>query len=574
MNPRWPTAIVLSCYAVLALFLTWSWWSPLGMRVTAINGPDMTLFSWLLNWTPHALLNGQFPLFSDKLNAPTGINLMWNNGMALPGLLFAPVTVLFGGLGTVTVLTTLGLGGSAATAYWCLRSMSVRALPAALGGVLFGFSPAMMAQALGHPDLVFNVLVPVLILLAVRIMISENPHLKLAVLLGVIAGAQVLVGEEVLFDTGVVVALLTLTFVLSYPRLALRRARLVTGRALVALGAFGLVAGVPLGYQLLGPLRQKGSPFTTSDYSADLAGYVVPTEQQVLAWHSAIEQAKGFPGGLEEHTAYLGWPLIVLCLLTLVLRWRNVWVRIPMLVALMVAVLALGEELTVFGQKQGVWLPWRLLADLPGFEHVITTRFALFIAGLIGAALAFAMDDALNHQAAIRGAELAAVTIAFLPVLPGPLPARDAPTIPAFFAHRASQDLACAGGSALILPFPGGRFPDAMLWQQAAGMSFAMPGGYFIGPGSDGRAYVGGEPSKTGALFSGVMADGQLRQVTPAMRANFVADLHRWKACTVVLGPARNFDALRKQATNLIGREPESVDGVLLWHDLSSVQAT
>lgn len=570
-NPCWPTAIVLSCYAALALLLTWSWWSPLGMRVTAINGSDMTLFSWLLNWTPHALLNGQFPLFSDKLDAPTGINLMWNNGMALPGLLFAPVTVLFGGLGTVTVLTTLGLAGSAAAAYWCLRSMSVRALPAALGGALFGFSPAMMAQALGHPNLVFNVLVPVLILLAVRIMISEDPHLKLSVLLGVIAGAQVLVGEEVLFDTGVVVGLLTLMFVFSYPRLALRRARLVTGRALAALGTFGLIAGVPLGYQLLGPLQQKGSPFTTSEYPADLAGYVVPTERQVFAWHSAIEQANGFPGRSEEHTAYLGWPLIVLCLLVLVLRWRNVWVRIPMLVALVVAVLALGERLTIFGKKQGVWLPWKLLSGLPGFEHVITTRFALFTAGLLGAALAFALDEAFDQQTSVRGVGLTAVTIALLPLLPTPLPGRDAPTIPAFFTHRATQDLACPGGSALILPFPRGTSPDAMLWQQAAGMSFAMPGGYFIGPGANGRAYVGGQPSKTGALFSDVMADGQLRQVTQAMRSDFVADLHRWKACTVVLGPAQNFDVLRKQATNLIGREPESVDGVLLWRHLSHV---
>jgi len=558
----------------LALFLTWSWWSPLGMRITAINGADMTLFSWLLNWTPHALLNGQFPLFSDKLNAPTGINLMWNNGMALPGLLFAPVTLLFGGLGTVTVLTTLGLAGSAATAYWCLRSLSVGALPAALGGGLFGFSPAMMAQALGHPNLVFNMLVPVLLLLAVRILLSENPQLKLAVLLGVIAGVQVLVGEEVLFDTGVVVALLTLMLVLSYPRLALSRAHLVAGGAFVALGAFALVAGVPVGYQLLGPLQQKGSPFPTSDFGADLAGYVVPTERLVFAWHSAVEQSKNFPGRLEEHTAYLGWPLIVLCMLALVLRWRNAWVRIPMLVALAVAVLALGEQLTIFGQKQGVELPWKLLSELPGFEQVITTRFALFTAGLIGAALAFALDDAFDQQASVRGAGLAAVTIAFVPLLPLPLPGRDVPTVPAFFTHRATQDLACPGGSALMLPFPRGISPDAMLWQQAAGMTFAMPGGYFIGPGANGRANLGGQLSKTGALFIGVMTDGRLRQVTPAMRRDFVADLHRWKACTVVLGPARNFDVLRKQAATLIGTEPEQVGGVLLWRDLSSVPVT
>jgi hypothetical protein len=169
---------------------------------------------------------------------------------------------------------------------------------------------------------------------------------------------------------------------------------------------------------------------------------------------------------------------------------------------------------------------------------------------------------------------LAAVTIAFLPLLPTPLPGRDVPTIPAFFTHRATRDLACTGGSALILPFPRYIWADAMLWQQAAGMSFAMPGGYFIGPRTDGRARVGGELSKTGALFSDVLADGQLRRVTPAMRSDFVADLRRWKACAVVLGPARNFDVLREQATHLIGRQPESVDGVLLWRDLSSVPVT
>jgi hypothetical protein len=112
-----------------------------------------------------------------------------------------------------------------------------------------------------------------------------------------------------------------------------------------------------------------------------------------------------------------------------------------------------------------------------------------------------------------------------------------------------------------------------MLWQQAAGMSFAMPGGYFIGPGSDGHAYVGGQPSRMGSLFHAIMVDGRPRPVTSQMRGDFAAALHRWKACTVVLGPAPNFDVLRRQATELIGKEPEAVDGVLLWRDLSGVPA-
>jgi len=262
----------------------------------------MVLFSWLLSSTPHALGRGQLPLYSDLLNAPTGVNLMWNNGMALPGPLFAPVTALVGGLGTVTVITTVGLAGSAATAFGCLRALSVRVVPAALGGALFGFSPAMLAQAVGgHPDLVFNLLVPVLLLLTLRVLTADGPSWWPAVLLGVTAGAQVLIGEEVLFGAGVVVGLLVVVLGLGWPRKAAGRVRAVAVRAAVAFGVFALVAGGPLAFQLWGPLPQTGSPFTTAYFSTDLANHVVPTQLQMFAPASAVAESARFPGGLEEH---------------------------------------------------------------------------------------------------------------------------------------------------------------------------------------------------------------------------------------------------------------------------------
>jgi hypothetical protein len=568
----WPSVAVVAGYAVLALHLTWQWWTPLGGRLTSVNEPDTVLFSWLLSWTPHAVSTGRFPLFSDLLNAPTGINLMWNNGMVLPGLLFAPVTALFGGVATVTVITALGLAGSAATAFWCLRSLSVRVLPAAVGGALFGFSPAMTAQAVGgHPNLVFDVLAPVLVLLAVRLMTAEQSRPRTAVLLGVTAGAQVLIGEEILFDTGVVVGLILIVLVCSRPRIAVRRARTFSKDALVALGTFVVLAAVPLGFQLFGPLPQEGSPFNTAYYSADLAGYVQPTRLQAIAPDPATDPSEAFAGGLEEHTAFLGWPLILLAGLALVLLWRNLRVRVALLSAAAVATLALGPELTVMGLPQDVPLPWALIAGLPGFEHVITTRFALFTAGLVGAGLAFALDDVLDRpQRALRLAVPAAVAAAFVPLVPAQLPGQDTPPVPAFFTERAARDLACPGGSALVLPFPTPTATDAMLWQQAADFSFAMPGGYFIGPGDDGHTYLGGQPSVTGTLFHEVMVDGRTREVTPEMRASFAADLNRWGACAAVLGPSRHLDAVREQATALIGAEPELVDGVLLWRDLSA----
>jgi hypothetical protein len=44
--------------------------------------------------------------------------------------------------------------------------------------------------------------------------------------------------------------------------------------------------------------------------------------------------------------------------------------------------------------------------------------------------------------------------------------------------------------------------------------------------------------------------------------------VRRWRACAAVLGPAPQADALRAQVTALVGREPESTGGVLLWRGL------
>lgn len=551
------TAAVLAFYAGIALYVTWAWWTPLGGRISGVNTPDSALFSWLLSSTPHALGRGELPLYSGLLNAPTGVNLMWNNGMVLPGVLFAPVTAVFGGLGTVTVITTVGLAGSAATAFGCLRALDVRVLPAALGGALFGFSPAMLAQAVGgHPDLVFNLLVPVILLLAFRVLTGEGR--RSAVLLGVTAGAQVLVGEEVLLDTGVVVALLLVVLALGHPRQALARAPAVAGRAALALGVFAVVGGGPLAFQLLGPLRQTGSPFTTAYFATDLRNVVVPTQVQLFASAQSVAESARFPGGLEERTGYLGWPLLVLAVVALVMLRRNARVRITLLLTLLVAVLALGDELTVGGKGTGIPLPWALITGLPGFEHVLANRFALFTAGLLGAALAFALDAMWT----VRGpAAVGAAALALVPLVPAPFPGIDAPAVPAFFTRGA----ACPGGTLLVLPYPGPQTTSTMLWQEAAGLSFAMPGGYFIGPAANGRAYVGGQPSVTGRLFDAVRTDGMVRPVTPALRAAFAADMARWRPCAVALGPSRNLDSLRDQATALLGREPDVVDGVYLW---------
>ncbi|MBV9920678.1 MAG: hypothetical protein JOY78_07490, partial [Pseudonocardia sp.] len=417
-------AVVVAGYVALALWVTWAWWIPLGARLTAVNRSDATLFAWLLTWTPPALDQGTPPLLGTALNAPDGVNLMWNNGMPLLALLSAPVTAAWGGFATVTVLTAVGLAGSATAAFGALRALGANTVPAALGGLTFGFSPAIVAQSLGHPNLVVDVLIPVIVLVAVRLAIQERPRVRTAVLLGLLTAAQLLIGEEVLFDAGIVVALLLLGLAAAHPRTARQRAPRLLALAAVALGVFVLLGGPLLAFQLFGPLRQSGSPFTVSYFGVDLVNYVVP---------AAAPRALRFPGGPEEHGGFLGWPLLAVAAAATALRGRRtqVGVGVPLAAAVVIAVFAMGDQLRIDGRPTGVVLPWGLLAGLPGFEHVIPSRLALFTPGLVGAGLAFALTSLRGVGA--RAIATLVVCAALLPLATAPLPAVDALSAPAFF---------------------------------------------------------------------------------------------------------------------------------------------
>jgi hypothetical protein len=150
------------------------------------------------------------------------------------------------------------------------------------------------------------------------------------------------------------------------------------------------------------------------------------------------------------------------------------------------------------------------------------------------------------------------------PLLPRPLTTVAAPEVPAYFADG---DRYIDGDPVLVvLPYPWAGQPVAMRWQSESGYRFRMPGGYFLGPGPDGHAYVGGEADlATAQLLTTVANEGVQHTVTPAEQEQARADLRTWDADAVVLGPDNSSELLRSTVTALLGREPERVGGVDVW---------
>src|SRR5829696_7008320 len=345
-------ALILVVYLVLAAVLFRGWRLSPVTDTLASGGGEVPFYTWVLRWVPFALGRGENPFVTGYLNAPDGLNLMWNTSLLLPGLLLAPVTLVWGPVLTYNILLTVGVGGSAWTAYWAIRRFVPSHLAAAAGGLVYGFSPYMRAQSFGHVNLTFALLPPLLLLLVHDILVRQHRRAWVdGALLGLLAAVQLLTGEELLATTALTGALLLLPLLVSGPRSIRSHAPHALSAFAVAAAVFGVLAAVPLWYQFFGDYRYYGPASGGVDrYVNDLYTFVVPS-QQVLSTDASVKLAATLPGNLAERTGYLGVPLILLAAGVAVTWWSRPVVRVAALTGLGTAVLSMGPYLYVGGHR-------------------------------------------------------------------------------------------------------------------------------------------------------------------------------------------------------------------------------
>ena len=150
----------------VSLYLTGHLLGDLPNRMVAGNPADIRLFTWYLEQDAQSVLHGHDPLFFTTMNAPAGVNGMWNTSLLLPGLVMTPVTLLAGPLAAYNMLFVLALATGPLCAFPLLRRFTDSVPAAGLGALVFGFSPAVLASGIGHINLVLTGLMPITLLLA------------------------------------------------------------------------------------------------------------------------------------------------------------------------------------------------------------------------------------------------------------------------------------------------------------------------------------------------------------------------------------------------------------------------
>jgi hypothetical protein len=469
--------LVVCVYASMAVLLGFPAWLSPSTRYIGVGGDPLQTM-WFLTWTPHALTHLQNPWLSDVMNYPQGFSLVWNGAQFFSALVLWPVTALAGPMVSYNALVTLSFVASAGCAYAAIKRFVPNTMSAAAGGLVYGFSPFMIAAARGHTHLLLAFVPPLMLLVLDELIVRQRLRLlRVGALLGLLAIVQFFISEEMLAIEliGATTAVVTVA-VLNRDKIRAHVPYVVRGLG-IAVAVTVPVLAWPLWTQVFGPLRHTGIVHAPDVYVSDALGFVLPTTNQLIRGLTPR-----FTGNPFEWAAYIGVPLLVCSLVTV---WRRRWTDQTALVAGVVAassiVLSLGPHLHILGRTTGIPLPWVALGRLPLVGSLLPGR--LMVIAFLALALLFAQfccDVLASKQP--RGVLLAGLALAFL-VPPLPLP-HATQTAPGVFRHLDSY--IADGDVALALPYvidqPGYKSFLTMYWQAVARLRFRMPGGYVIGP--------------------------------------------------------------------------------------------
>jgi hypothetical protein len=389
----------------------------------------------------------------------------------------------------------------------------------------------VLHSAIGHYDLQFAVLPPLMIHVVLRLATGRAAPVRGGLWLGLLVTAQLFITEEILAVTAIAAFLLAAVLAASRPRAVLAAARRVAIGLAVAAGVTAVIAGYPLWVQFFGPLRQHGSPFLLDYFKNDLSSFVVPSSYQLIHTAGSAAAAARYQGQLPEYLGYLGWPLLVVLVLAAIACWRRLPARAAAVACLVLGVFSLGGTLLFGGHHHpAIKLPWYWLQGLPLLESALPDRFSLLADGAAAALLAFAVDAAIPAFAAFAARRvprpgrprlgvarlgvarlavgwrpaavvMAVAVLAVLPIVPKPLPVAAATPVPAGWSAAFAALRLAPSASVLVVPVPMSTFTEPLRWQADTGEPRSMVGGYFMGPGPHGKGYIDGNGTPPAGVY-------------------------------------------------------------------------
>lgn len=170
-------------YVLIALIFSWPLPLHLGSALLGSPGGDTGVYVWNLWVFRHEIVaHGTFPFFTTEIisGAARAVPLTLHNYTTAANLVAFPLIPLFGIVATFNLLILASTALSAYVMFLFLRERVQDDAAAWIGGLLFGFSPFMIARQMAHFSLVQAAALPAFALVLYRLR-SDVPTVRQSV---------------------------------------------------------------------------------------------------------------------------------------------------------------------------------------------------------------------------------------------------------------------------------------------------------------------------------------------------------------------------------------------------------
>ncbi len=523
---KWlPHLLALAGYALATLVFTW----PLALDfLAAIPGDSFDGWQnyWNQWWIKIALVDRlTWPLHTDILYAPTGVNLYFHTLNPFNGLASLPIQLVGGLIAAYNAVVFLSwiLGGYAMflLARWVIGTHTrshAATLAAFLAGLVYTLSPFHMAHLLGHMQVMSLQWLPFYVLYLLRsIQRSQDgrPWLRSALLGGLFLVLNGLCDWYfvlyLLLFTGLAVVWHWIGRLRAAPErlegssapahTSIRAATMLWSTVRPALVA-GLFFGGALSFWLLPMLMEAREfrfmvrpPADLYILSASLMDFLVPNRLHTLWRPGSFTWIGNQIAPISERTIAIGYTALALAVTAAIGAWRKAafwWIA-----ALFFLLLALGPQwnwgditfesipqAVLEGEEVASWTPYTLLNQLVPFMRISrsVSRFALMVQLCVAVLSAIGLhtllswlaaraagrqpgsDSGSRRQPAVFAAAAAVMALVLFEYWVAPYPLSP-PDTPAYYAQLAADP---DGRSVLNLPMNYDR-PGYLLYQTVHG---------------------------------------------------------------------------------------------------------
>jgi hypothetical protein len=326
--------------------------------------------AWFLWHFARAVEHGQNPFYTRLIFYPSRANLAWSTTDPLAGFLALPLSIFVGPAVAYNFSIILQLALAAFCARLLCLKISRNETAAWIGGMIFGFSPYLMAHALDHLSLVTAFPIPLFVLAMDRIFTSEEPSWWM----GVPLGLALLLAALAHYNYAVLCLVFAALFLAIETWSNLSRGALDFFARVskpISVGAATFLAGFsPLLWMIVGTRSEIPAARGTSHidlFSADALGFLIPSWNHVFLGRFARRMNPAlFATGIEG-TVYIG---IVVLALAAIGCWsaresNRRWAIRALILGIAFYLLSLGPRIHALGHALAIPGPAALFFDLP-----------------------------------------------------------------------------------------------------------------------------------------------------------------------------------------------------------------